>query len=123
MAEKKELSNYKVANKLGLCGCGNPTSVHLFVIKFLQLRKDFASVDEMVNFIKENSEVVCEFVLHILNRDDIEFLNHGSSIWGSFLDDLGKKYLEIFKDCKTEEDIENKLEELEFEEFGVNFNG
>ena len=111
----KEKSDTEIIRSVGLCGCGDPASVHLFVVNFLNKwekeKHQRETKTKMICFIKENIEQVYELILHFLN--DKNFLEHGSSVYGSFLVSLGKRYIEIFKGCKTEEDFEKKLDYLE----------
>lgn len=84
-------------DQIKLCGCGNPESVHKFLINCMAATKDdFGELldhGKIVKLIKLDPETVAQFVLHFL--DDRGLTEHGSSVFGSWLTARGKQVLEI----------------------------
>jgi len=85
---------------LGLCGCGNPADVHKFLVDACETfdrdthgYKGDGPIEKITGLVQENPEIVAEFVAHFL--DQRNFLDHGSSVYGSWLSDLGKQFIEI----------------------------
>ena len=83
---------------LGFCGCGSPQMVLNGVI--LPLLEGFND-GEYENFDRNYgkntgySEAAVEFFLHYLDR--LGLTNHGSSVWGSWLEDKGRLWREILR--------------------------
>lgn len=84
-------------DQTGLCGCGCPEDVHKFLIDCMSaIRDDSDSIidyKKVMEIITADPETVAEFVLHFL--DSRELTEHGSSVYGSWLTDRGKQFLEI----------------------------
>jgi len=82
---------------LGLCGCGQPENIHKFLIDCLGARKSdceqILDIKKIEIIIKEKPNIVAEFVLHFL--DSVQLTEHGSSVYGSWLTERGKQFLEI----------------------------
>jgi len=80
--------------EIGLCGCGNPEDVHKFLLDCMKATDgniiDYKKVSKLIS---DNPDTVTQFVLHFL--DSISFTEHGSSVYGSWLTDLGKQAIEI----------------------------
>lgn len=87
---------------LGLCGCGCPKETHEVIRLILNIQqadidwnerqKQFSNLCN-TNMNNENYSGLIQFVLYILN--DKEFLEHGSSIGGSWFTEKGKIYLDL----------------------------
>jgi len=81
--------------KLNLCGCGNPDEVHALLI---QCAKHFGNgpfalrVDGIVNLVKENPEVVAQFIAHFLDSKGLT--EHGGSVYGSWLTEDGYDFIQ-----------------------------
>ena len=68
---------------LKLCGCGNPKETYNFYVNALN------KPGEIIELIKSNSKDAALVLINHLNH--LELLEHGSSIYGSYLTDKGKK--------------------------------
>lgn len=91
---------------LGLCGCGTPKDtwnmIRIVLNALNDKHEDKCTYDEYQLRLKDELHInpsediqygLYQFVLYILN--DKKILEHGSSVGGSFLTDLGKKYLTV----------------------------
>lgn len=85
---------------LGLCGCGTPEDVHALLLDCLRQFKGGpgvgGGVDGIERLVAERSAVAAEFIAHFLDR--AELLEHGTSVFGSWLTERGKQALEIGSD-------------------------
>jgi len=99
--QQKEYFDIIYYSEIGLCGCGNPKDVKKFLYKLLQnqhdYKEDLITYDDMVKnrkqiFNETDSDVIFEFVFHILEKNKI--LEHGFSVYSSYLTDKGKIFLE-----------------------------
>jgi hypothetical protein len=103
----QECEDFFVYELLGICGCGNPESVVLKIKILLNIFHEFhknGDFDEKWNQMKEDlrkefgADDVYEndlllFMVYILN--DRKILEHGSSVGGSWLSNLGEMFLYI----------------------------
>jgi len=86
-------------DQLGLCGCGCPSEVHKFLVEaakaFDREGKGWegAGVDLIKELIKSNPDAVAEFVAHFLNNRAL--LEHGANVYGAWLTERGKQFVEI----------------------------
>lgn len=80
----------------GLCGCGSSDELELLAVEVLTA----AARGTLREWIGENLER--EFVVHALG--DHGLLEHGVSIFGSWLTDLGKAVLESYKQFPKKSD-------------------
>ena len=84
---------------LGLCGCGCPENVHEFLVdcaKAVQAgteTREYDSIRAIEALIKNKPDVVAEFIGHFL--DSKELTEHGSSVYGAWLTERGKQFVEI----------------------------
>jgi hypothetical protein len=87
---------------LGLCGCGSPEETYEVIRKILNIQssdKDWRTKQREFSEIcnadmnNENYNGLIQFVLYVL--DNKGFLEHGSSISGSWLTEKGKIYLDL----------------------------
>ena len=82
--------------QIGLCGCGRPEDVHEFLILCLSAKRDdypsLIDFKKIAEIIKDDPEVVAEFVLHFLDLRNMT--EHGGSVYGSWLTDRGKQVIE-----------------------------
>ena len=74
----------KLVDELGICGCGCPSSV-------------YATIHEVVKDInfagpRTDQSDYCNYMIYQLNEQG--FLEHGSSIFGSWVTEKGKKLIE-----------------------------
>lgn len=99
---------------LGICGCGNPELVLEGIYNLLILIRDKSSVtnnglsEEETNKAEEkykeligigdNRKVNWTYLAVLYLLDDKEFTEHGTGIYGCWIDTLGKYYLKIFSD-------------------------
>lgn len=91
---------------MDMCGCGVPEDTYEMIRKILNIRKSWSEenikYDELQNIYKEELHLntkdslhygALQFVLYIL--DSKEIIEHGSSISGCWLTELGKMYLTV----------------------------
>ena len=87
---------------LGLCGCGCPEETYEVIRKILNIQSSNAKWEtkqkqfsELCNADMDNANYsgLIQFVLYVL--DNKGFLEHGSSIGGSWLTEKGKIYLDL----------------------------
>lgn len=99
---------------LGICGCGNPELVLEGIYNLLILIRDKSKVtnnglsEEETNKTEEKYEELIGIgngrkvnwtylaILYLL--DDKNFTDHGTGIYGCWIDKLGEYYLKIFSD-------------------------
>lgn len=79
------------------CGCGRPCDVHHFLIDSLRQfeGENFPKpgVDAIKEVILKNPDIAAEFVAHYLSGEGL--MEHGGSVYGSWLTDRGKQFIEI----------------------------
>ena len=91
---------------LDMCGCGYPEDTHELIRKILTIRSEWQdkkiSYEEIKNRYKNDVDLddsnnnhygALQFILYILDAYGI--VEHGSSIGGCWLTDLGKMYLTV----------------------------
>ena len=91
---------------LDMCGCGCPENTHEWIRKILTIRSEWQdkkiSYEEIKNRYKNDLDLddsnnnhygALQFILYILDAYGI--VEHGSSIGGCWLTDLGKMYLTV----------------------------
>ena len=91
---------------VGMCGCGCPEDTYEVIRRVLNIRNDwqkdnieYEAVEERYKTDLEldtNNDIdygLLQFILYVL--DDKEILEHGSSIGGCWLTNLGKMYLTV----------------------------
>ena len=99
---------------LGICGCGNPELVLEGIYNLLILIRDKSSItnnglsEEETNKAKEkyeeligigdNRKVGWTYLAILYLLDDKGFIDHGTGIYGCWIDKLGEYYLKIFSD-------------------------
>lgn len=89
-----------------MCGCGNPECTYELIRKILTIRSEWInenlSYEEVINRYKndlglektnDNHYGALQFILYILDARQI--VEHGGSIGGCWLTDLGKMYLTV----------------------------
>ncbi len=83
-------------NLYASCGCGCPEDIHKLLV---DCAKQFdgdcpkPGVEGIEKIVKERPDVVAEFIGHYLNEDHLA--EHGGSVYGSWLTDRGKQFIEI----------------------------
>ena len=99
---------------LGICGCGNPELVLEGIYDLLVLIRDKSSVtnnglseeetnkaeekyEELIG-IGDNRKVNWLYLAILYLLDDKGFTDHGTGIYGCWIDKLGEYYLKIFSD-------------------------
>lgn len=79
------------------CGCGNPCGVHGFLIQCLRQFETDAwpkpGVEGIKKVLLEHPDIAAEFIAHYLSSED--FTEHGGSVYGSWITDRGKQFIEI----------------------------
>lgn len=99
-----------VFSDLGICGCGTPEETIEMIVEYLKhnieyknkykIEKDFDKVykedkEWEERFIEENKELLFLFMLYIL--DDKEFMEHGTSVYSSWVIKKGEKLISLFE--------------------------
>ena len=88
---------------LELCGCGSPEENYIFLASCLEATSDkypnIIDYKKVRAIVLENPETVTELVLHLL--DAAELTEHGGSVYGSWLTDRGRQFIEH---CPEEDD-------------------
>ena len=92
---------------LGICGCGNPELVLEGIYNLLTLIQDRYSTtnnglveekyEELIG-IGDGRKVNWTYLAILYLLDDKGFTDHGTGIYGCWIDKLGKYYLKIFSD-------------------------
>ena len=95
-------------NLIGICGCGNPRIVYEGIYNYLYMLNDMYDKKDPIKEINEEKSKnkiewiydnwQNEFVAYIL--DNKGFTDHGTSIGGCWIEELGEWYLKIFEDKK-----------------------
>lgn len=84
---------YDLIHELGICGCGCPEEAYEAVHKMLKMFKNY---DRNTINLDEPHRLFMAYTL-----DNLEFLEHGSSIYAAWLTDKGNDLLaalDIFKE-------------------------
>ena len=100
-----------IYGELGICGCGCPDEVVEMIVEFLKRKieyrekimnsreshfKIYDEEDKWLNeFKEENKGLLYTFFLYMLNNKG--FMEHGTSIYSSWVDEKGKKLIECFE--------------------------
>lgn len=92
--ERQEFEDF-IFSDIGMCGCASPDDVLDMLEAFLERKQDYMSYDDQVAFAKEHSEELMLFMQYIL--DNKGFTEHGTSVYGAWLTDKGKRFLELLK--------------------------
>lgn len=72
-------------DKLNICGCGNPKMVYRLIhVVMNEIRESSVRTDDHVGYY--------DYMIYQLN--ELEFLDHGSSIYGSWVTEKGEKLIE-----------------------------
>lgn len=98
-----EVRDHFLYEVMGLCGCGNTLSTMMDIRDYLMIVKisheqSFDIARNMlekrfgVKYVSDNS--LLQFMAYILDHNGLT--NHGTSINGAWLEDLGKKCLTVF---------------------------
>lgn len=88
-------------SSLGLCGCGSPEEVHELIVSSLAAfdrdslgyKCETSGVKLIEELVKSKPDVAAEFIAHFLSKE--ELTEHGGSVYGSWLTERGKQFLEI----------------------------
>ena len=102
-----ELMDHFSYEIMDMCGCGSPDYTYEMIRRVLHIRKEWFETDDMPYDVKvkryeENLHInyentmnygMLQFVLYMLDSKGI--VEHGSSIGGCFLTELGKMYLTV----------------------------
>lgn len=98
--EEHEKPNAMYFDQLGLCGCGRPECIHKLIVDCAMMfdrdknRWDGeAGVKGIEKIVKERPDYVAEFIAHFLDQKDL--IEHGGSVYGSWLTERGKQFIEI----------------------------
>jgi hypothetical protein len=100
----EELASFFAYDLLGLCGCGNPEDAWDVIRRVLRIRSlcREREYDEIKQMYKDELRLdidndvdwgILQFILYIL--DDKGLVEHGSSIGGCWLTELGEMYLTV----------------------------
>jgi hypothetical protein len=116
-----DLINYMHINILSFCGCGNPYDNIEFVANGLELIKEHRELGDSLSETREESikrfgeykkareeffggDRMANFMLYWLDAN--EFTEHGSGVGGSWIDEKGYDFLELFEMLESLTDSE-----------------
>lgn len=112
-----ELMDFFSYEIMDMCGCGCPEDTHDVIRRILNIRKDRfekdIKYDEVQERYKEELHLdtqdslhygALQFILYMLDSNGI--LEHGSSIGGCWLTELGKMYLDVLNAWHEREERE-----------------
>jgi len=103
---EKVISDIKdeFSNLLGICGCGNPELVFKGIYDLLILIRDKSrstkadeKYEELIG-IGNDRKVNWLYLAILYLLDDKGFTDHGTGIYGCWINKLGEYYLKIFSD-------------------------
>ena len=92
-------------SQIGMCGCGRPTEVKKFLYELIKNHKQYKDdkitsdvmFEKREKIIKEtDSDIIFEFVFHVLESSDL--LEHGGSVYSSWLTEKGDKFFELLSE-------------------------
>lgn len=108
-----------VYGELGICGCGYPEETIEMIVEYLKhdieytkkIKSTNYNYDAFLpiyeekekwqeNFIEKNKEILFVFMLYMLNNKG--FMEHGTSIYSSWVEEKGKKLIEYYERAKQE---------------------
>ena len=105
---------------LHMCGCGCPEDTHGLIRRILIIRSEWQdkkiSYEEVKMRYKNDLDLdndnnnhygALQFILYML--DEYEIVEHGSSIGGCWLTELGKMYLTVLNAWHDREECENEV--------------
>ena len=96
---------------LGMCGCGTPEELKNFIYDLLKNHIDGKEniityrgmIDKRKDIIsKVDTDVIFEFVFHVL--EETGFVEHGFSVYGSWLTGEGKTFFKLLEEFKDKDD-------------------
>lgn len=96
------LLDYFTYEVMDMCGCGVPELTHELIRRVLSIRNERLPYEETLKKYKQELHLdtdddtqygSLQFILYILNSRGI--LEHGSSVGGSWLTNLGRMYLAV----------------------------
>ena len=88
--------------ELGMCGCGTPTELMMFIYELLKNHKQWKDEEITTKVMEENRkriikdanpDIVFEFIFHVLDKNDL--LEHGVSIYSAWLTKKGEKFYDL----------------------------
>lgn len=100
-----------VVDELGICGCGRPNETYELIHHIM---KEISK-----NYVRTDQTAYYDFIIYQLNR--MEFLEHGTSIYGSWVTKKGRKLIEALNemekyDYEYENFHNNNLNQVEKED-------
>ncbi len=100
---------------IGMCGCGSPDEIKLFLHNMIKIQQNYKEslidyqkkVESIKNLIQNTPpNVIFEFVFNILDHNNM--VEHGSSINGAWLTNLGEEFFNLLTGkCKSDENTDN----------------
>ena len=113
--KEKLIQEYQdiIFGDLCLCGCGEPEATLQMILEYLNLEKIYRNDDMEYEvykdlkeeFIENYKEYLFLYMLYVLNENEI--LDHGSSVYASWLTDKGKRLLELSEEVAIDEVFRN----------------
>lgn len=84
---------------LTTCGCGSPSIAIKAMAEYLGRVEAFTDLQQTrCDQIREGtSDEVADYLIACM-ADDLRFTEHGSSIYWCWLDDAGKRWLELYRE-------------------------
>jgi|SRR6188508_1267695 len=114
MSQEKEERLDELYFSIGMCGCGSPNDIKLFLYNIIKIQQDYKEslIDyqkkaELIKQLIQNTDpsIIFEFVFNILDHNSM--VEHGSSINGAWLTNLGEEFFSLLSDkCKLSNDEE-----------------
>lgn len=91
---------------LGMCGCGTPRDVQKLLKDLLNNSIQTENRVEKAREIIKNTDpdTIFEFIFHIL--EDKGFIEHGTSVYSSWLSDKGKTFLDLLNEINFDKEEE-----------------
>lgn len=101
---------YEVLNKLNCCGCGSPQLTLNVIKEILNIRSScedynlrLKKIAELFGVTEMNDNLYGLYQYLLYQLDEIEILEHGSSVCGAWLTDYGKELLKQLNEFKEED--------------------
>jgi hypothetical protein len=93
-------------NGLTMCGCGRPDELKQFIKELLIAQSQDLNYEEKTKLRNEilekvDKDLIFEFIFHRLEYADL--VQHGGSVYGSWLTDKGKAFITAVDEFKESE--------------------
>lgn len=108
--ERQEKFENVYYNTLGMCGCGSPNEVKNFLFNLLENHRKYKdseiTYEEMAGSRKtliqsSDPDIVFEIIFHTFENSKL--LEHGGSVYSSWLTEEGREFLKLLSEFKDEQ--------------------